>query len=245
MEDADLDALLSTAPADEAEEDFVDAGRLLAWRAGRLSEPEAAEVEALLVASPRARGMLSALAEPLPEEVKVRAVAAALPARRWPWAAGVALAAGLTVFLLLPQQLPLSIHTDEPSNAVSSAYQLSLVSGGSQSHRGKKAPSRARLFRPNSRVRLVATPHPPRPDAPPVWLLVETGGALRLVSARITPRDGAVRVEAEATDLFTEDGKYTLWLGLGLLPDTPPTRPDEATALEGVQWLTVPVEFRR
>ena len=188
-------------------------------------------MEALLVASPRARGMLSTLAEPLPEEVKARAVAAALPARRWPWAAGLALAAGLTVFLLLPPQV------------VAPDYQLSSVAGDLQSLRGPEA--RSRVFGPGSRLRLVVTPRTPRSDTPPIRLFVEARGVLRPAAAKTTPRDGAVRVEAEAADLFTEAGSYRLWLALGPLPETPPTRPDEARALEAVQWLTVAVEFRR
>ncbi len=246
--DAEIDALLAGGGHGRVDEQrFVDVGQLQAYRQGRLSQPESEDVERLLLESEKARDLLAELATPVPEAVAdwaaaqlaPRAPSAASAGRRWPAYAGgvVALAAALLMFALWPGA------ADLPT------YRLVESAGGIQETRGDLKTSKT--YGPDGRVRLTVVPSEERPgtvSAPKVRVFVSAAGSpLRAVTMNVTTRDGAVRLEADARDLFTSPGEKRVWVALAAEEarlDAAGKSAATARSMPGVRWVEVSLRYR-
>ncbi len=240
--DSEIDALLSAAgPDPDDAQRFVDVGRLRAFRDGRLEAAEAAEVEALLVESPKARDLLAELATPVPQHVTGWAENQLAPAqtrRVWPYAGGlVALAAASVLFLLWP------------GASIPVEYRLADVAGGVQAKRADVV--RSRTYGRDGRVRLTLVPasEAGAPEmAPHVRVFLSAaGGRLTRADMEVTERDAALRLEAGAHRLFGLPGPKLMLIGLAhdaaRLEQAAGRTIDEARALDGVRWVEVGMSY--
>lgn len=229
----------------------IDPARLLAWRAGALPPEEAERIEAALADDPEARALLRELAEPTPAFLQQWAIresrrAMGRTATRWVAPiAGLALAAAVVVFALLPGRI-------EPP-----AYRIDAVRGMHAPIRGAEGPAPDRaVVDPESVLVLALAPDAPRATAPPALAFAQSpDGRLRAVdaSALSAGEGGALRFEAPVVDLFGRSfGARTLWIALGgegvtvdalRALDGAPLH-DAREAVGGVRWLAVELMYR-
>lgn len=218
----DPDDLLRRLPAPTPEDEHVDDGRLVAWRAGHLAEAETAQVDGHLARCADCRDLAAALADPVPATALDRARRAGPKPRRWPgalldrargadrsarrWplvvttAASLAAAAALVLWLVPREPAP--------------GWRLEGPLGGLAAARGD-GPTTS-VFVPDSQVRLILRPEG-APSPGEVALFGEgPDGRLRRVFATLTAGPGgALRVEASGRALFGDTaGRRRGWIAI-------------------------------
>ena len=236
--DDELDRLLKAVPqAPTHDSSPLDEGRLLAWRAGRLSDADAEQVERRLANDAEARALLRELSlGSTPGEVDevmgaVRPRAKVLPFRR-PAAlvagALTALAAALALFVTRAPSLP--------------AYQLE-VEGGVADTRSDVA--KGAVLLPDSRlvIRLRAAAATNTKVTLGVYRETAAGLLERVQGGELAARDGSFEFVIEGQRLLLTSGRHRVWVHVAR--DESALRAAEGTMPSpGAQWWLLETELR-
>lgn len=235
--DDELDRLLKqvpqTAPSASAP---LDEGRLLDWRAGKLSDAEAEAIERRLATDPEARALLRELSRgSSPEEVEgvlgaVQPRAKVLPLRRAPIVIGVvtALAAALVFFVTRQPPLP--------------TYRLELEGGVAEA---RSELAKGAVLLPDSRlvVRLRAGVETDTPLVLGVFRENAAGRLERVEGGALKASRGTFEFVIDGQTLLRSTGRHRVWLHVAR--DEAALRAAEGSApAEGAGWWAFDTELR-
>lgn len=244
MRDDELDELLGEGlraePPATSVEVPLDEGLLLAYRAGRLSEPEAEALERRLARDPEARALLRELSQDVSEGDIDRVVQAAPPPNVIPLfrrgravgllAASLAAAAGVALLVTRP-----------PATA---PYRLE-VEGGISPTRGAAAPVLALAGEARVIVRLRAEVPTSEPRAVGCYQ-EDAEGRLRRARCERDAREGSFEVRFTRAS-FEAPGAVRVWLVVQRGADAPERFEGHRQAEvvdEGLSWHALELEVR-
>lgn len=235
--DGDLDRLLKQVPQPPAASSSpLDEGRLLDWRAGKLSDAEGEAIERRLASDPEARALLRELSRGSSrEEVDevlgaVQPRAKVLPFRRAGVVVGVVTALAAAFVFFVTRQPPLPTYRLELEGGVAEA-RSEVAKGG--------------VLQPDSRlvVRLRAAAETDTPVVLGVYRENAAGRLERVEGGELKSRRGTFEFVIDGQTLLQVPGRHRVWLHVAR-DEAALRAADGSTPSEGAGWWAFDTELR-
>lgn len=195
-----------------SEEDHIDDGQLMAYRAGKTKAETTAAVENHLARCSECRSLLMALAE-AGDQAELHWPEPHRPARRWVAEVPVAAVLGICLSLGIPSVVTVTLNGTSyrpPTEGELSLEPLGAVATLRSGGGGPGLP----LFTAETRVSaLLRAAQPRSTEGETISLFVESpGGELRRVldAVQRPTKTGGYEISAPATGVFQDDGFYRL-----------------------------------